>query len=67
MAGNTPTIALSAGEYYTHKNKGAMMLFGQENYSLAAESMREDTLDETLLHILENHDSIEQEIKSMSQ
>jgi coenzyme F420 hydrogenase subunit beta len=34
MAGCVPTVSLAFDDYYYHKNKGAMKLFGQENYSI---------------------------------
>ena len=62
MAGCTPTIALSIGDYYVHKNKGAMMLFGMEKYSLPTESLIDDSFNEALLQLLTDYELIEQNL-----
>jgi polysaccharide pyruvyl transferase WcaK-like protein len=40
MGGAVPTVAIALDDYYVHKNRGAMALFGQEAFLVSAEPDR---------------------------
>ena len=54
----TPVITLNYSDYYEHKNRGALRLFGLEKYSVRIENESPDTLIDIVNEVEANYDSI---------
>ncbi len=63
MANAVPTIGVAVDDYYLHKNRGALALFGMDEWMLSSFTIFGETAENMIVDILQQHYNIKRGVK----